>query len=714
MTELSTPDDFYRLLRNVIVPDRATRIVAEDPSKEGTSELAAFAGYALETLEGESWTTQPQVLFFRRKMGRPLREVSLPAYSLLEEEGALHLFAFHYDPAPDAPFVLEQRVIEREKAKLEALVHILRSSDLDLAQLSGDVDTKQLESVRRFLRSDKCSVVKYFVVTNQRKSERSRAERTSDGKVFNEVVDIDRLYKWSKGTASRSEIEVLVSDYLGPERLTALSAPITSDEVTTYLTVLPGRFLAELYENFDNRLLELNVRSYLSAKSAVNKGIIDTIKSPERRGFFLPYNNGIVMVVDEVTTEHTSKNVVEIKWMKGLQIVNGGQTTASLFKARRELKDQGSLHEVYVQTKIVHLKNSTRSEEIVKSISKYANSQNKVEMADLGANEAFHRRIEKLAESELDPKEACYWTYERMRNSYATQLMLEASPAARKRWQATHPRDRVVTKTDLAKAILAWDRQPWLVARGGQKCFTAFAQSYHVKPIKSDEAAMAEVTRDRFYETIGKVILYRTVHKIVRSDREVFLSNQVNIATYTVAYISHRVRGEIDWKSVWKNQGVSPEFQRLMKAFARRVASFLDAASQGRLASEVSKKEGLFDDLLRALDGIDSSGELDGASLDVPELRGHLDEGSDPITPEEAATIAEVMAYTEERLGKIRAIAEQNRDAISAYHLGVIQNVDTLAKGGWSQNPKPKQAAMFLKAIATLENYGLLSAEDAS
>jgi len=700
------------MLRSVVVPEHAARVIAEDPGREGVSEVAGFAAYALETLESESWTTSPQALFFRRKLGRPLREVALPAFALLEEDGALHLFAFHYDPAPELPVVLEQRVIEREKAKLEGLVELLRSKTFDSSQLAGEPSLPQIERIRTFVHSDRCKTIRYFVVTNQRKSERGKAERTSDGKVITEIVDIERLFKWSKGTASRSEIEVPVGDFLGTEKLIALSTPTTSPEVATYLTVLPGKFLAELYENFDNRLLELNVRSYLSAKSSVNRGIIDTIKSADKRGFFLPYNNGVVIVVDELATDHVAKNVVEIRWMKGLQIVNGGQTTASLFKARREIRDPDALNDVYVQAKIVHLRSTAHAEEIVKSISKFANSQNKVEMADLGANEAFHRRVEKLAEAELDPKDTCYWTYERMRNAYATQLMLESSPAARKRWQAAHPKDRVITKTDLAKCVLAWDRQPWLVARGGQKCFTAFAQSYHVKPIKTDEAAAVEVTQERFQELVGKVIVFRTVHHLIRSDREAFTSNQINIATYTVAYISYRARGDLDWKMIWKNQGVSSEFQSLMKDFARRVSRFLDGAAQGRLASEVSKREGLYDDLRNAIGSRDLPKNGSGNPLDVPELRGHLDEGDEPPSAEDEANVAEVMGYSPDRLARIRSAAEANRDAISEYHLGVIQDLDDLARDRWARPPKPKQTQMFLAAVAKLENYGLVAADD--
>ncbi len=708
MTELKTLEDFYKMLCSVEIPARANQVVAEDPTREGSADLLAFAAYTLETLESEAWTALPQHVFFRRKLGKPLREVALPVYSLLNEEGALHLFAFHYDSSPEKPLPLEQRVIEREKSRLAGLVEVLRDSRFDLTSLGDDPAVPHLEALRTFVRSEKCRTIKYFVVTNQLKRERNRPQKTIDGKVFTEVVDVERLFSWSKGVASRSEIEVLIKDALGPQKLFALRAPTTTEDVTTLLTILPGRFLAELYENYDNRLLELNVRSYLSAKGGVNKGIQETLKSAERRKFFLPYNNGIVMVVEDLLMEEVGNGVCELKWLKGIQIVNGGQTTASLFKARRDVKEGDPLENVFVQAKIVRLDRPDRAPEIVKSISTYANSQNKVEMADLGANEAFHRRLEKLAEQEVDPCHGTFWSYERMRNAYATQLMLEQSPAAKRRWQEKHPKDQVITKTDLAKFMMAWDRQPWVVARGSQKCFNAFAQSYHVKPIQTDEAAQLEITPDRYKETVGKVIVYRATHKIVRGDKELFTSNQINVATYTVAYLSRRVGGELDWKSIWRSQSLTSEMQQVLKSFARQVALYIEKASAGRLASEVCKKEGLFDDMCRALGDLLLPADPEGRPLDPVETRGRFDSGELVLEPEDERNIAEVMSYSPEKFEAVRSAAETNKDALSEHHLGVIKKLDQLAQEGWRERPRASQAKVFLNALAQLENFGLV------
>lgn len=707
MTDLKKVEDYYKLLVNVLVQQRASEISGDDPTVASQAEVMAFADIVLQTLEDESWTSDPQTVFFRKKLGRPAREVTLPVYSILEEEGGLHLFSFHYDTGPAEPQKVDQKTIEQHRSRLEQLVELLRDTDFEPTSLGDDPAVGHLSTIKKFLKSDRCRVIRYFVITNHRKSERNKPERVTDGKVFREVIDIDRLFKWAKGVASRSDIEVAVPDYLGTEKLIALRAPSTNGAVTTYLTVVPGKFLAEMYENFDNRLLELNVRSYLSAKGKVNKGIQDTLKDPAQRGLFLPYNNGVVMVVEELHGEEAGHGAVDIKWMKGIQIVNGGQTTASLFKARRDLKGD-PLEGVHIQAKIVKINDLAKVDELVKAISRYANLQNKVEMADLGANEAFHRRLERLAAKEVDPAEKKHWFYERMRSSYATELMLEPSASARKKWQALHPKERVITKTDLAKAMLAWDRQPWIVAKGGQKCFNAFAQSHHVKPIQSDEAAEIEVTSDRFKEIIGKMIVYRTVHQIIRADRETFQSNQINIATFTVAYIARRVRGELDWKAIWRQQTLSDPMKMVVKAWARRVDEFIQKKGDGKkLLSEVCKREPLFDEMYSQLDDLALPNDGKGKGLDPVELRGRLD-FDDDIDVEDEQTIAEVMSMSPERVSVIRKAAESNPGVLSEYRTSVIATVAALAREGWQEKPKQKQAKMFLKALATLESFGLI------
>jgi len=203
---------------------------------------------------------------------------------------------------------------------------------------------------------------------------------------------------------------------------------------------------------------------------------------------------------------------------------------------------------VFIQTKIIRLDRQDNAAEIVKSISLYSNSQNKVEMAISVQTRPSIEDSRSLREGG-DPLTGAFWFYERMRNAYAVQLMLEASPGlrdgGRTSTQGKGDHEDGPRKVHDGLGQTGGHGRSWK-----SECFNAFAQSYHVKPIKTDEAAEIEVTSDRYKEIIGKVIVYRTTHKIVKSDKEAFTSNQINIATYTVAYLSHRVASELDWKTI--------------------------------------------------------------------------------------------------------------------------------------------------------------------
>ena len=80
-----------------------------------------------------------------------------------------------------------------------------------------------------------------------------------------------------------------------------------------------------------------------------------------------------------------------------MQIVNGGQTTASIFNAKNDRKSSIDLSKVYVQMKLSVIQSAEMMDEIVPRISTFANTQNKVQIADFSANDPFHRRIEELS-----------------------------------------------------------------------------------------------------------------------------------------------------------------------------------------------------------------------------------------------------------------------------------------------------------------------------
>jgi hypothetical protein len=236
------------------------------------------------------------------------------------------------------------------------------------------------------------------------------------------------------------------------------------------LFAIPGTVLADIFAAYGNRLLEQNVRTYLQAKTSVNRGILKTIS--EEPSMFFAYNNGLTATASLVRTASKHDGSLAITYIKDFQIVNGGQTTASILYARDGLKYD--LSSVFAQVKLSVVE-ETKLEEIVPKISEYANTQNKVSLADLASNSPAQIRIERLSKEVVVPQKAgalhaSKWFYERARGQYKSLFSYKTQPQ-RKKLETEYPKSQLIEKTDLAKFELAFDGRPHHVSEGAQKCF---------------------------------------------------------------------------------------------------------------------------------------------------------------------------------------------------------------------------------------------------
>ena len=202
----------------------------------------------------------------------------------------------------------------------------------------------------------------------------------------------------------------------------------TTASPTTHISpIFSGDTLYELYEAYGPRILEYNVRAFLQTRGKVNRGIRETIR--DHPGHFMAYNNGISVTADEVRTS-TLNGGTTITGFKGLQIVNGGQTTASIHRARK--RDRFDLSRVQVPAKVTRLP-PENVEKMVPRISRFANTQNVIQEADFSSNEPFHIAIERLSQRTWAPGERTRWFYERSRGQYQTAINIEGSTPARLR-----------------------------------------------------------------------------------------------------------------------------------------------------------------------------------------------------------------------------------------------------------------------------------------
>lgn len=312
------------------------------------------------------------------------------------------------------------------------------------------------------------SRVRLFVVTDGVASVEYLEPEDADGiEIRRSVWDIERLHRLESSGRQQEPIEVdLAQNFGGP--LPCLSVGTGHEDYSAFLAVVPGRVLADIYDAYGPRLLELNVRSFLQAKGKINRGIRDTLAAEPAR--FLAYNNGISATASRVDIVELSSGERGISRIVDLQIVNGGQTTASIHRAMRSKLD---LSDVSVQAKITVI-DPGRVEDIVPLISRFANSQNKVSEADLTANDPFHVELEKLSRTVWAPatgatKRATRWFYERARGQYGDALARETTPARRRRFKEEWPTSQKFTKTDIAKFEASWDQFPHLASLGAQK-----------------------------------------------------------------------------------------------------------------------------------------------------------------------------------------------------------------------------------------------------
>jgi hypothetical protein len=367
--------------------------------------------------------------------------------------------------------------------------------------------------------------------------------------------------------------------------LPCLTVNNNNNDYVSYLTVISGQELASIYGKYKSKLLEENVRTFLQFRGDVNKGIRYTLQN--KPDYFFAYNNGITATATDVEIEHNC--IVRIN---NLQIVNGGQTTASIYFSKKKFPEI-DLASVRIPAKIIILKSTSPEDEesLVSDISRYANSQNSVKQSDLAANKPFHVEIEKLATSTYCPNGIGRWFYERAAGSYNTLLTREGNTPAKLKALKTDviPSSRKITNTDLAKYMLTWDRRHDLVSLGSQKNFEKF-MDYINTGLDGNPLPMPTVSE--FKNMVSKAIIYKKTSALVRP---MFPAFQGNVATYLVAMLSEFHGHKFNFERVWSNQDISTELKNQLKIWAGEVNSALHKSSSGRMISEWAKKSECWD-----------------------------------------------------------------------------------------------------------------------
>ena len=565
-------------------------------------EETVFTEIVMEHMARVGMTFEPQPCHYERAIGNA--RLRLGGYAVSEDADQLDLFVSLYQGTETVTPIPNR---ETKMAAEQCLRFLKRCAEGRLTSTmdrSDDAYAVAITIQETYSRLDQIRI--YVLTDRQAKAKNFRAREIQGRTVKLEVMDIERLWRhWSEGKP-RDELTVDFQEVSG----TPLPCIYVPGEMTDYdyaLTAIPGEALRFMYDKYGERLLEANVRSFLSATGKVNRGIRDTLRtSPER---FMAYNNGIVFVVDEMHLARTDDGAPGIAWLKGMQIVNGGQTTASIYFSKKKTPEI-DLSRVRIPAKIIRLRmeDPLGEEGLVSDISKYANSQNSVRLSDFSANKPFHIEVERLSLTVYCPDGVGRWFYERAAGSYRTMLSREGTtPARLKRLKRDIPFARKITKTDLAKFLNAWERKPHLVSLGAQKNFERF-----MKDMVGDEGQETHTLDVAIYKRmIAKAIIFKATHKLVRP---MFSAFQANVTAYTVSVLSKKTGDRLDLDRVWQQQAISERLVEQVQVWAREINDTLHASADGRMVSEWAKRAECWDAVL--------SGPLSPPLADIPELRG--------------------------------------------------------------------------------------------
>jgi hypothetical protein len=435
----------------------------------------------------------------------------------------------------------------------------------------------------------------YFLINGFSNHDKEKIE-IPDADVFVHTWDVARLFKINESNSVHEPIEIEFENFSEDGKgLQCLQVPSIDEMYDCYLAIVPGEILAKLYKEFSNELLESNVRAFLGQAGKFNKGIRDTIRTKPQ--MFLPYNNGITATAESVETKFIDKQLV-ITRLYDFQIVNGGQTTASLYHTQKKFKD-ADLSKIFVQMKLTVIKDKEQKNIEVPNISRFANSQNKVSELDLSSNNPYFVQIENLSRKKyvVNPEnknQSRLWFFERANGQYRETLNKQTS-AQQKKFKEQNPSTLKFVKSDVAKFINGWELEPHFVAQGSQKNFI-----HYTKKI-TDLVSKNKLPGENFYrKLIANAILFKTIDQLfgrkgVNAIGDTSLK-ALSIA-YTVSYFHYLTNNRIDLWKIYEEQKIDDFLKNHIYKLLNFVYNHIITEASGSLISEYAKRQSSWDKL---------------------------------------------------------------------------------------------------------------------
>lgn len=619
--------DFLEMLRN-------------DSAIAGTYTEDEFIDRTLELLSTFDEIEDPIRIGNGDKKGRGGRLMRVDGYCVDETDHSLILFISDFQDSFEPQNLTMSRVDElywRMYYFLDEVCNgkineyyddsdeILKISRMIKSRLNAEaLDPNQILKIKLFILTNKELDTKLLdsnlLISNSRKTKGNKKETKTNKKIkkadFNgKPLEInlwypERFYQMEMSNSSEPIVLDFERDFteLGYKGIPCIKGNIGDNlGYEAYIAIIPGKLLASIYIEHGSKVLEGNVRAFLgtNGSKSVNSGIKKTINNDPTK--FFTYNNGIATTASDVTIENVDGEML-ITRVVDLQIINGGQTTASLAEAVLK-KTNVSLDGIFVPMKLTVIEDrETETEDgigfydqMVKDIAKYANSQNKVTAADLFSNDPFHIWMERMSKKLLAPPAKFAvptgWYYERSRKKYQQeQIKLRTDEA--KRFGLKYPKNQIITKEQLAMYLTTLSCKPHIVSKGKNWVMKEFGVEIG-EVYKEDKGVFNEYY---FKKCICAAIIFRAVDGYLEINKDSAKKPtgfwykaggyKLNIVPYSIAKIISSIPNgySLDWNLIWQKQSLTPTFMREIEKVTKMTNDFI-CDSHGMIVTEYCKKE---------------------------------------------------------------------------------------------------------------------------
>ena len=427
-----------------------------------------------------------------------------------------------------------------------------------------------------------------------------------DGKyVVADIWDVNKICANLNSDSDHVSVDI---DFINEDRYKTYQLPYIEMNSERYAykclsTMFPAKLLYKLYEDYNTGLLMNNVRFFLGfkrAKDDTNSGMRRTLK--DQNEMFLAYNNGITAIARGIDVR-SNKGETKLENEEGayandfistgiidkiydFQIVNGGQTTATIFNAKKADREINLLG-VYVMVKLIIIDDNSRNK--ITEITRYSNTQNKVKFAEYSSNNSFNTEIERLSRKTLIPNpsnEPIFWFYERVRGQYKIELNNRSLKADKEAFKRMFNQKRKFDKELLAKLWLIWNGSPWVALKGAVECYSSFLSTIDDGKYAPDE--------NYYKQSIALLIIYNSL--IAHAKKEKFGGAKLPAIAYAMAYLNFITLGNVDLQRIWDLQEIPEKIAEVLNNLCDRIKAELEAyaIASGKSVNNTSKSKNVY------------------------------------------------------------------------------------------------------------------------